>query len=290
MNRRQFINRSAALLAIGSIAGQNACSTTSARRIGIQLYSVRNDLPVDFEGTLRKISEMGYSSVETYGLNEDKFFNYTMKDFRALISDMGMSISGTHAGSRILPEDTNEPEWDYWKKLAETLKTVDAGWAVQAGFPGAGTIDDLKRIAEHFNRVGEICRQGGVKFAYHNHHRELGKIDDVVILEYLIKNTNPETVFFQLDMGHVVRGGGDCLRLLREYPTRIPLWHASDYNAETVQYTDIGKGNVPYAEMFGLPKSGGLEVLTVEQETLEDIFGSLQANFDYLKQFRWTRM
>ena len=293
MNRREFINKSAALLAVGSIAGSEVFAADAAKankgRIGIQLYSVRNDLPKDFEGTLKKISAMGYSLVETYGLNGDKFFNYTTKDLRTLLKDMGMKMSGTHAGSGLLPADTNAPEWDYWKKLAVAVKSGGGKWAVQAGYPGARTVDDLKRIAEHFNRVGEVCKKGGVKFAYHNHNAELGKIDDVVILEYLIRNTDRKLVSFQLDMGHAVRGGADCVRLLREFPGRFPLWHASDYHSTNRRYVDLGKGSVPYKAMFDLPKTGGLEQLSVEQETEEDIFGSLKSNFEYLKQFKWTK-
>ena len=294
MNRRQFISRSAALLALSGVAGQQAFASIAAKpnkgRIGVQLYSVRNELPKDFEGTLKKLSAMGYSAIEPYGFRNDKFFGHTMKELSIILKDMGMTISGTHTGSGILPEDVNAPEWDFWKKRAEYLKSGGGKWAVQASFPGAKSIDDLKRVAAHLNRVGEVCKKGGVKFAYHNHSEELKKIDGEVILEYLIKNTDPKLVFFQLDMGHVVNGGGDCISYLRNFPKRIPLWHASDFDAASRVYTDVGKGSVPYATLFDLAKSSGLEVLTVEQETIDNIFDSLKFNFDYLKQFKWTKV
>ena len=295
MDRRQFICKSAALLALGGIATENMFAATAAKknkgRIGIQLYSVRNDLPRDFEGTLKKISDMGYSQVETYGLNDGKFFNHTMTDFRALIKDMGMSLSGTHAGSRLLPENTNAPEWDYWKQIAAAVKAGGGKWAIQASFPAGRnpTMDDLKRTAEHFNRIGDVCKRAGVKFAYHNHTVEFGTVDGEVIYDYLIKNTDPKLVFFQMDMGHVVNGGGDCIRYLREYSKRIPLWHASDFLLSSREYIEVGKGSVPYSAMFDLPRTGGLQVLTVEQETEGDIFGSCKFNFDYLKQLKWTK-
>lgn len=293
MNRRQFISRSAAVLALSSVAAQHSFAAMAAKpnkgRIGIQLFSVRDELPKDFEGTLKKLSAMGYSAVEPYGLKGDKFFDRTMKELSVIVKDMGMTISGTHTGSGILPEDTNAPEWDFWKKCAEYLKSGDGKWAIQAGFPGAKSVDDLKRIADHFNRVGELCKKGGVKFAYHNHRGELGKIDGEVILDYLIRNTDPKLVFFQLDMGHAVNGGGDCVRYLRDFPGRIPLWHASDFDVTSRSYTDLGKGSVPYPTLFDMAKSSGLEVLTVEQETQGDIFASCKVGFDYLKQFKWTK-
>ena len=291
MNRRQFLGKSAGILALSSIASQQLFAAAPNKgRIGIQLYSVRNDLPNDFVGTLRKISAMGYSAIEPYGFRSEKFFGYTMKELSDLVGDMGMSISGTHTGSGILPEDINAPEWDFWKNCAQWLKSGGGQWAVQAGFPGAQSVDDLKRIAAHFNRVGQVCRAHGVNFAYHNHHREFAKIEDKVILDFLIENTDPQLVSFQFDTGHAVRGGADVVRYLRDYKNRIPLWHASDYDVEKQIYTDVGKGDVPYPEMFEIAEASGLQVLTVEQETVENIFGSLEFNFNYLKQFEWTKV
>ena len=294
MNRRQFINRSALMLAASCFAGQNVFAESMAKlnkgRIGIQLYSVKDELDKDFLGTLKKLSDIGYSQVEPYGFRGEKFFNYTMKELSLIVKDMGMTISGTHTGSGILPEDINAKEWDFWKKCASYIKSGGGKWAVQAGFPGAKSIDDLKRIAAHFNRVGEVCKKGGVKFAFHNHHAEFEKIEGEIILDFLIKNTNPKLVSFQLDMGHTVNGGGDCLRYLRDYPGRIPLWHASDFDASARKYTEVGKGSVPYPAMFELAKSSGLEQLTVEQETEGNIFSSCKVDFDYLKQFKWTKV
>ena len=294
MNRRQFINTSAMLLVASSFAGQNLFAESMAKlnkgRIGIQLYSVKDYLPKDFEGTLKKLSDMGYSSVEPYGFTGDKFFDRTLKELSNLVKDMGMTISGTHTGSGILPEDTNDKEWDFWKKCAASIKSGGGKWAIQASFPGARSIDDLKRIAAHFNRVGEVCKKGGVKFAYHNHNREFVKIENEVILDFLIKNTDPKLVFFQLDMGHTLNGGGDCLRYLRDYPKRIPLWHASDFDSSIRRYTEVGKGSVPYADMFEIADSSGLEQLVLEQETGSDIMASCKVGFDYLKQFKWTKV
>ena len=294
MNRRQFISRSAAALSLAGVAGGQIFAAMAAKpnkgRIGIQLYSVKDELPKDFEGTLKKLSDMGYSAVEPYGFTSDKFHGRTMKELSVMVKDMGMTISGTHTGSGMLPEDTNAPGWDFWKKCADYIKSGGGKWAIQAGFPGAKSVDDLKRIVAHFNRVGEVCKKGGVKFAFHNHHAEFEKVDGEVILDYLIKNTDPKLVFFQLDMGHTVNGGGDCVRYLRDFPGRIPLWHASDFDAANRKYTEVGKGSVPYAAMFDLAKSSGLEQLTVEQETGGDIFASCKADLDYLKQFKWTKV
>ena len=295
MNRRQFINKSAALLAISSFAGRDAFAATPAEankgRIGIQLYSVKDELPKDFLGTLKKLSDIGYAKVEPYGFNGKKFFDYTMKELSDIVKDMGMTISGTHASSGILPEDTNDPKWDYWKNVATEMKSGGASWVIQSSFPKAETLGDLKKIADFFNRTGEVCQKAaGIKFAFHNHHDEFVKIENEVILDYIIKNTDPKLVAFQLDLGHVVNGGGDCLHYLRTYPTRIALWHASDFQTANREYVEVGKGNVPYPAMFEIANSTGLTDLTVEQETKGDIIASCKVDFDYLKQFKWTQV
>ena len=294
MNRRNFISKSATLLVLGGVAGKHAfaapfeAAKANKGRIGIQLYSVKDELPKDFMGTLKKLSDIGYSSVEPYGYNGEKFFDRTMKELSDILKDMGMTISSVHTGSKILPADTNSKEWDFWKKCSASLKSGGGKYAVQAGYPGAKSVDDLKRIAEHFNRVGEVCKKGGVKFAYHNHHDEFNKIDGEIILDFIIKNTDPKLVSFQLDMGHTINGGGDCMRYLTDFKGRIPLWHASDFDASTRKYTEVGKGSVPYAQMLESAKSLGLEQLTVEQETGGDIFESCKNDFDFLKKFKWT--
>ncbi len=294
MNRRQFISRSATALALSSLVGQEAFASLAAApnkgRIGIQLYSVRDDIPKDVPGTLKKLSQIGFSQIEPYGFNSDKFLNYTMKELSKMAGDLGMVITSTHTGSGLLSEDTNAPEWDFWKKCAEYLKSGGGKYAVQSSLPGGRnlTLDGLKRIATFFNKAGEVCKKGGIKFGFHNHIEELNKVGDEVILEYLIKNTDPALVFFQLDMGHTVRGGGDCYQLLRKYPKRIPMWHASDYHAINKVYTQLGQGSVPYPALFEVAESTGLEILTIEQETNIDAIGACKKDFDYLKQFKWT--
>ena len=127
MNRRNFISKSATLLVLGGVAGKQAfaapfeAAKANKGRIGIQLYSVKDELPKDFMGTLKKLSDIGYSSVEPYGYNGEKFFDRTMKELSDILKDMGMTISSVHTGSKILPADTNSKEWDFWKKCSASL-------------------------------------------------------------------------------------------------------------------------------------------------------------------------
>jgi sugar phosphate isomerase/epimerase len=290
MNRRQFINKSAALIAAGSWAGTElfAAVKPNKGRIGIQTYSIRDEMPNDFTGSFKKLSAMGYSSVEPQ-FDGDKFFGRTLKELSIILKDMGMTISSAHTGSGLLPEDTNTPEWDFWRKSTNEIKSGGGKWVVYPSLPGpANNMDDLKRIVGHFNRVGELCKKVGLRLAFHNHYEVFGKIENETVLDFLIENTDPKLVFFQLDLGHTVNGGGDCVHYIRDYPGRIPLWHASDFDLETRKYTEVGKGSVPYATLFEMAKSSGLEHLIVEQEA--GGFPSCKVDFDYLKQYKWTKV
>jgi sugar phosphate isomerase/epimerase len=149
-------------------------------------------------------------------------------------------------------------------------------------------MDDLKRSAEQFNKVGEICKNNGLKFGFHNHFGEFKKIDGQVILDVLLQNTDPGLVFFQLDLGHAINGGADIRGYLSKYPKRFLSWHASDFKRGQ-GYTELGHGDVPYDELFKLAKSYSVEDLTMEHESGGDRFDICKRNFDFLAQYSWTK-
>jgi len=294
MNRRSFITKSAFVLGMAGIQQRmfslNLDATAKRRKIGIQLYSVKDELGKDFMGTLQKLSDIGFSSVEAYGFDGSKFLDRSMAELSKILKDMGMTLSGSHTGTGILPENIDAPEWDSWKKIATEIKSGGGQWAIQAWFPGAKTTDDLKQLSAHYNRVGEVCKKNGVKFGIHNHNAELKKIDGKVILDYLLENTDPSLVYFQLDMGHALEGGADCVQYIKNNPGRFPCWHASDYNVQKKEVVELGKGNIDYPGLFAQAKTSGLQVLTVEQEMkVGSIFELCKNDYNYLTQFDWTK-
>ncbi|MDR0864040.1 MAG: sugar phosphate isomerase/epimerase [Candidatus Symbiothrix sp.] len=299
MNRRDFINKGiAAVTCVGlnnslfsAIAanGADVASFKKNNRIGIQLYCIREFLPKDYIGSLQKLADIGYSHVEAWGFNGDTFYGKTLKETSDIVKDMGMKLNSTLCGSEMLPADTKTKEWDYWRKTIQAMKDAGGNQLIQGFLPAAGkTLDELKRSAEQFNRIGEICKKDGIFFGYHNHHEEFSQIEGQVILDVLLQNTDPGLVFFQLDLGHAVNGGGDILNYFRKYPKRFRSWHASDFK-KGVGYVELGQGDVPYDELFKVVKSSGLKDLTMEHENGEDRFAIMKRNFDYLTKYQWTK-
>lgn len=295
MNRRNFIRKSVAVAATACyglkgtarpvIAGPGA---KSKNRIGIQLYSIHDKLPSDHEGCLKKLSAIGYSCAEAYGFDGNVFLNKRLKEWSRMLNDAGMQLSGTHCGTGMLPADVHTAEWDYWRKSIDEMNAAGGKRLTQSFLPAGKTADEAKRTAEQFNRIGELCKAGGIKFGYHNHHSEFKPVDGEVIYDLLIRNTDPGLVFFQMDLGHVVNGGGDILTYLRNYPGRFLSWHASDFK-KGQGYTEVGQGDVPYDALFEQAASYGLEELIVEQETGGDIYASCKKDFDVLSKYPWTK-
>jgi len=292
MRRRDFLTKSAMAAAL-CCTGKYISASPKAffnpqkakNRIGIQLYSVNKQLPDDFAGTIKKLADMGYSYAEAYGYN-GAFLGKTLKETNQTLNEHGMQLSGTHCGSGLLPEDTRNKEWDYWRKGVTDMMEAGGKHLVQSWLP-AQNLDELKKLAAQFNKIGEMCLRGGVSFGYHNHHAEFKEMDGHVILDFLIQNTDPKLVFFQMDLGHTLNGGGNILEYHRKYPGRFLSWHASDFK-KGQGYCEVGKGDVPYEELFKIADSYGIKDLTVEQETEGDIFASCKNDFDYLIKFPWT--
>lgn len=298
MNRRNFLGKSLVSLAacyglqgtsFSALASVNATMKKNKNRVGIQLFSVKDDLAKDFTGSLQKLSNIGYATVETYGFDGKLFYNRRLKDVNTILNDMGMSLSGTHTGTGVLKPDTNDKEWDQWKRCCQEVKEAGGKRAIQAWLPEPKSGDELKRLADHYNRVGEVCKQNGIKFGHHNHSAEMKKVDGNIIMDYLIEHTDPSLVFFQFDMGHALEAGADCVAYIKKYPGRFTCWHATDHK-NNVGSVELGLGDIDYATLFSLARKAGLEELTVEQESGADRFASCKIDFDYLRKYPWAKI
>lgn len=299
--RRDFLKKATATMAgltilpavtIASLEHKNSEAITltetdtafSAKQIGIQLYSLRDDMAKDADATLKAVAAMGYKKIETYGYREGKFFGKTPTEFSKFVAGLGMKMYSSHTGLGVFGEDTPKA-WDSVKKNMEDTKASGAKWIVQAGYPGAAytKMDQVKTLAEMFNKVGELAKSYGLKFAYHNHREEFRAVENQIPYQQYLELTDEDLMSFQMDIGHVANEMADYLIYLIKYPGRFGTMHIRDTNVITKVATEFGAGDVRLKEVFTLFAHAGVEDYFVEQEEYNyEPLTSLKMCYDYL--------
>ncbi|MCC8133051.1 MAG: TIM barrel protein [Tannerellaceae bacterium] len=285
VTRRGFLKTSAAVAALSVIPkGFAAVSPSKEKAIGVQLYSVRDDLQKDFDGTMKAVVDMGYKRLESFGYRDGKFFGKTPVEMKKYLDDLGAKMTGSHTGSRLLEANDTE-EWDFWKKNAADTAELGCKWMIQAGYPvrDIQSISDVKHLADQFNRCGEIARANGLKFAFHNHVEEFHELEGQIPYDVMIENTEKDLVTFQIDTAQLVYGGFKCDDYVRRYPGRFANWHLKDANPDGEGSTEFGKGLVDFEALFAVAELAGLEDYYVEQERYNMApLDALKYDYDFL--------
>ncbi|GAB1417261.1 sugar phosphate isomerase/epimerase [Bacteroidales bacterium] len=262
--RRDFLRLSPLIpgtLLFSLLPGQQAYGSQSFKNdVGIQLWTFRNELNSDLEGTLDAIASLGYKTLEPYGF-DGRFFGRDASDFYRICADRGLTIYSTHTG--ITSE--NAPEY------TEIAAKIGLEFLVLPSFMGRPdkTTDDFKKVADELNVIGEQCLRAGVRFAYHNHDFEFKNADGKLLYEILLEKTDPALVSFQMDLYWVVKGGQDPFRLFHKFPGRFTTWHIKDISAEG-RTAIVGNGKIDFKNIMTKAAQAGLEKLIVEQEQYDE--------------------
>ena len=292
MNRRNFL-KTTAVTAVAStvVPACNWLKTDSAetkqtgkKKIGIQLYSLREDMAKDPDKTLEAVAKIGYSFIETYGYADGKFFGKTPKEFSSQLSGLGMKMTSSHTGFGVYNSDTTEA-WDAVKKNMADTSEAGSKWIVQAGYPGGRytELSQVEKLADTFNRIGEMAKQFGLKFAYHNHRTEFRAISEQIPYQRYIELTDKGLVAFQMDIGHVANEMADYRAYLKLYPGRFGCLHIRDTNVITKVAIEMGRGHVDLEAVYNLFGTAGVEDYYVEQEEYNyPPVESLKICYDYL--------
>lgn len=266
-------------------------SAKKEKAIGLQLYSVRDDLSTNLDATLKTVVEMGYKRLEAAGYRDGKFYGKTPAEMKRFLADLGAKMTGSHTGSGLIAQG-DEKGWDFWKKNAEATAQLGCKWIVQAGYPvrDLKTIADVKRLADQFNRCGEIAKASGLRFAFHNHVEEFHKLDGEVPYDVLLDNTDKKLVTFQIDTAQVVYGGYQPHDYVNRYPGRFANWHLKDANPDGKGSTEFGKGLVDFKALFAVAKKAGLEDYYVEQERYNlTPLEAVKFDYDFLVQAPYVK-
>jgi len=274
IERREFVKTLAA--AGVAIAVPHARRTThDARRldkVGIQLYTVRDQMKADFEGTLAHVAEIGYKEVEFAG-----YFDHTPADVRAILDRHGLSAPSTHIALG---------EIDAWKASLDTAKAIGHEYIVVPWIPQEKrlTLDGWKNVAGVFNRAAQLAHDAGLQFAYHNHDFEFPKLEGQVPYDVLLQNTDPKLVQLEIDLYWITKGGQDPLNYFSRWPGRIPLVHVKDSaGAPEHKMVDVGQGKIDWKRIFAKKEQAGIKHFFVEHDQPPQPFQDIAASYNYLK-------
>lgn len=244
-----------ALLAVLVLA-PSAVEAKSKKKIGLQLYSVNQDMG-NVDASLAKVAKAGYTVVETLG--SPTCFGFPAEEFKALCDKHGLAIISTHTSIAMNPQN-EAAVMEQWRAVFEGLKTMGAKYCVIPGFNLGKSLADLKAVCEYFNKVGNLAKEYGLKLGYHNHAHEYELCEGKVKWEYMIENTDPKSVFFQMDVYWTTRGGKDPVEYLKKYPNRIQMLHIKD---DLV----IGEsGKIDFEAIYNQFYKNGYKDFVVEQE------------------------
>ena len=278
IERREFVKTLAT--AGVAIAVPHARRTThDARRlekVGIQLYTVRDQMKADFEGTLAHVAEIGYKEVEFAG-----YFDHTPADVRAILDRHGLSAPSTHIALG---------EIDAWKASLDTAKAIGHEYIVVPWIPQEKrlTLDGWKNVAGVFNRAAQLAHDAGLQFAYHNHDFEFPKLEGQVPYDVLLQSTDPKLVQLEIDLYWITKGGQDPLNYFSRWPGRIPLVHVKDSaGAPEHKMVDVGQGKIDWKRIFAKREQAGIKHFFVEHDQPPQPFQDIAASYRYLSQLEF---
>lgn len=292
ISRREFVQgaTASALLATTGELWANPLSLP----VGLQLYSVREFLPKDFQGTLRQLGGMGYRECEGAG-----FFGHSPADVKAAMQQAGLHCVSAHYSLQQLQsldeivQFGKELGLEYLvcssPMLRDPARAKGLSWA--AGLETMSA-DDWKWNVEQLNAIGRKVRAEGIQFGYHNHYVEFHEHDGILPYDLLLHGTDPKLVDLEMDCGWVVIGGHKPEEYLTRYPERYVMLHVKEFRLEGWKpgtepvSTEMGRGSIDYESIFAAAKQARIRHIFVEQEAFPDLPGmeALKADADWMKK------
>lgn len=280
-SRRSFISLSLFTLANTAFLSRLNLNGEKRELVGIQLYSLREDMMKNPLETLKALAKMGYKNVEHANYINRKFYGYSPADFKKILDDLGMKMPSGH--TVMGPQHWDESKKDFtdlWKYTVEDAAQLGQQFVISPSMDSRyrKSYDDLKNFMDIFNKCGELCSKYGMKFGYHNHDFEFReKLNGETLYDIILKNTDPNLVIQQLDTGNLYNGGAKAIDLVQKYPGRFASLHVKDEipatgGQERYESTILGKGIVNVKDVIDTVRKHSKKVhYIIEQESYQGI-------------------
>ncbi len=287
MDRRTFLS---AVTAATLLRDKLACAAGehSLKKIGVQLFTVRDAMKQDFEGTLAKVAEIGYQEVEFAG-----YFDHPPRDVKAILSRHGLTAPSTHVDYKSLGQK--------WPEVIEASAEIGHIYIVNPWIDEdvRKQPDGWKQAAETFNKAGAACKKVGIQFAYHNHWFEFIPVNGKLPYDTLLQECDPSLVKMEMDLCWATVGGVDPVSYFERYPGRFPLVHVKDMKSIPAEktgltfrnvipeMTEVGSGVIDWKRIFGQSGEAGIRHYFVEHDQPKAPFESIVSSYRYMRGLRF---
>jgi len=260
LTRRKFIQTTATVAAATLITPKLSMAMPKEKKIGLQLYTVRDAVKEDLTGTIERIADIGYKYLEAAGFNDGKFYGLEPREFKTIVENNGMKVISSHAS--FTPDNA--------KQAIDAHAELGVDYLVFPTFPYPthNAEDDFKQVAALLNRMGELCSSARIRFGYHNHDYEFELFGNQTGYDILMQNTLPDLVTFELDLAWAIYAKQDPVLLFEKYPGSFELWHVKDFVRDPeFAFTPVGTGIVGFQTIFDEKKLAGMKYYIVEQDS-----------------------
>jgi sugar phosphate isomerase/epimerase len=291
MNRRTFLETATTATAATLLTSRLgwAAGDHKIEKVGVQLYTVRDLMKADFDGTIAKVAQIGYKEVEFAG-----YFGRTGQQVRGVCDTNGVAAVSTHVQYDELD--------DKFPSVIETSKTIGMKYIVCPWIPEElrKSPDIWKKAAEKFNHCGEQSKKAGMQFAYHNHWFEFLPLDGKLPYDELLKECDANLVKMEMDLCWITAAGADPLKYFSLHPGRFPLVHVKDLKTlpkvtaggaqnygDTVDLTEVGSGVIDWKKIFAQSEKAGIKHYIVEHDHPQQPFESIKTSYEYLEKLRF---
>jgi len=281
VSRRSFLKTTGAAAAVLCAGADRLAAKPLKLPLGLELYSVRQDIGKDLDGTLAKVRACGYTVVEG-----GTFIKATAAECKAAMEKAGLKLISYHYTLALLRTELDQ--------ILEHAHTTGMQYIVNSSSGGQHrvpsdardlSLDDWRWVADEMNKIGEKCKAAGITLGMHNHVAEFATLDGVLVYDELLKLTDPALVTFQMDCGWVFASGHDPVEFLKKSPKRFPLLHVKDMIKQPdgkEKITALGKGSIDYGPIF--KAATGTKYYYIEQEAYDmDEYEELKVNADYMR-------
>jgi len=292
MNRRRFLETAATISAATLFSSRFgwAAGEHKINKIGVQLYTVRDLMKEDFDGTIAKVAQVGYKEVEFAG-----YFGHTAEQVKQILQKNGLTAPSTHVQYDELDEK--------FPSVIEFSKTVGMDYIICPWIPEElrKSPDIWKQASDKFNKCGEQAKKAGMQFGYHNHWFEFLPTNGKLPYDELLKDCNPDLVKMEMDLCWAVAAGADPVKYFEKYPGRFPLVHVKDLKTkpkitsggaqnygDTVDLTEVGSGIIDWKRIFAHAQQAGIKHYIVEHDHPKQPIESITKSYQYLENLRWS--